>query len=536
MDNKNLFFAFIFAFTFTLFVVSCNERSSKHIDKAYTVVDSKQDSVLVILNNINKEKVSSKELGKYALFYTIVLDKKGFDVDVDSLLRIAYTYCNDKYQDSSYAKCQYYMGKYYVLKDNSEKAKVCFEKSIEATKKIGDKNTLCLALEQMSKIDRNTNPQKAISEAKEAFNIYISMKNATKANKIYFKLNISESLIFANKLDFAHKECFEAIDWANQLGDSSIISDVCQDMALILRMKGDFFNGLAFAKQSYKFGRKADLSKTLNLAWAYLDADSLMKCSQALNNFKSDDISYIYMMYYVKHILAIKNRDFEEAKKCADSSYTCIENMYANQLALKENYYSILVNSQYEKEKTERMVNMQNWLIALLVLIAIVIIFFILHSYKSYKEKAKLERSKENKKRILEKDKYEEELKQNEIYISNLRSYIFEKIEIAQKIDYIRVNTIKPVLLSTEEWNEIRAFVDIIEGDFVTRLQQVFPNLTIKDIDFMILLRLKMPAKAMALIYSISEKSIRQKLFVYKTKVGIDGNKNSSLRAFIEKF
>ena len=43
------------------------------------------------------------------------------------------------------------------------------------------------------------------------------------------------------------------------------------------------------------------------------------------------------------------------------------------------------------------------------------------------------------------------------------------------------------------------------------------------------------PTKALALIYGISEKSIKQKLFVYKAKVGISGEK-VSLRTFIEAF
>lgn len=74
-----------------------------------------------------------------------------------------------------------------------------------------------------------------------------------------------------------------------------------------------------------------------------------------------------------------------------------------------------------------------------------------------------------------------------------------------------------------------------VEGDFVTRLHSTFPDLSDDDIRLMMLLRLKMPTKALSLIYGIGEKSIKQKLFVYKTKVGISGEK-TSLRTFIEAF
>ena len=51
----------------------------------------------------------------------------------------------------------------------------------------------------------------------------------------------------------------------------------------------------------------------------------------------------------------------------------------------------------------------------------------------------------------------------------------------------------------------------------------------------MMLIHLKMLTKALALIYGISEKLIKQKLFVYKTKVGINGEK-ISLQTFIDAF
>jgi len=81
----------------------------------------------------------------------------------------------------------------------------------------------------------------------------------------------------------------------------------------------------------------------------------------------------------------------------------------------------------------------------------------------------------------------------------------------------------------------IRLFVDGFKGNFVTRLQNTFSDLNDDDIRLMMLLRLKMPTKALALIYGISEKSIKPKLFVYKAKVGIGGEK-ISLRTYIEGF
>lgn len=62
-----------------------------------------------------------------------------------------------------------------------------------------------------------------------------------------------------------------------------------------------------------------------------------------------------------------------------------------------------------------------------------------------------------------------------------------------------------------------------------------FPQLSDSEIRFLILVRLKIPTKALASIYGISEKSVRQKLYVFKSKVGIEG-KDGTLRDYIEAF
>ena len=130
---------------------------------------------------------------------------------------------------------------------------------------------------------------------------------------------------------------------------------------------------------------------------------------------------------------------------------------------------------------------------------------------------------------------HNEELHHKEIQLSTMRNFILRRIDTAQKIQELRGNKTDSVPLTEEDWEEIRLFVDGVEGNFVSRLHSIFPDLSDDDIRLMMLLRLKMPTKALALIYGISEKSIKQKLFVYKAKVGISGEK-TSLRTFIEAF
>ena len=130
---------------------------------------------------------------------------------------------------------------------------------------------------------------------------------------------------------------------------------------------------------------------------------------------------------------------------------------------------------------------------------------------------------------------HHEELHHKDILLSTMRNFILKRIDTAQKIQELRGSKTDSVSLTEEDWEEIRLFVDGVEGNFVSRLQNTFPDLNDDDIRLMMLLRLKMPTKALALIYGIGEKPIKQKLFVYKAKVGI-GGKKTSLRTYIEAF
>lgn len=172
----------------------------------------------------------------------------------------------------------------------------------------------------------------------------------------------------------------------------------------------------------------------------------------------------------------------------------------------------------------------------MIVLSAIVVVIFIIYAFRQYKLKAKRKIKYEQEKRAMEEKMHEEEMRHKEIQLSTMRSYLLKKINIAQRIEEIRGNKKDVVVLTEEDWEEIRMFVDNVEGNFILRLRERFPNLSDDDVKFMILIRLKMSSKAMGLIYNISEKSIRQKLFVYKTKVGLEGENSPSLRSFIEAF
>ena len=130
---------------------------------------------------------------------------------------------------------------------------------------------------------------------------------------------------------------------------------------------------------------------------------------------------------------------------------------------------------------------------------------------------------------------HEEEVAHKEAQLSAMRNYLLKKIEIVEKLNSIKEKDIKHFVLSEDDWAELEVFLDGVEDLFVTRLKKQHTNLTQSDMRLMMLLRLKLSQKSLASIYCISEKAIKQKLFLYKERVGIQ-NEHISLRKYIETF
>lgn len=519
--------------TALLFVcVGCGERHCKEIDEAYRLASDYPERALEILGRVDRQGLGDGERARYALVYTLAQDKSGLDVDKDSLLRTAYDYYKERPEDSLYAKCQYYMGKYYMLNDSSERAKVCLQRSAEMAEKQGDKYTQSLALEKLSRLLYNTDPQKALLYARKSDSVYCSLPDATIINKVYGKLNICEALLFADSLQAAMRVCEKAADMALEYGDSMIVSDAFQDMASILDKQGYHQESLEFSKKAYAYAGGDDVSKLINLAWAYMEVDSLKACEQMVNQINTTNAADLYTMYYIMSVSFMKEHDYGKARQYADSAYHYLETMYGEQLQRQELYYDALVKVQHEKEVEEGHASLYCWLFVVVICSAAIIMGLLVYSIHQYKAKLKIEKEKEAQEREAAERLRAEEMRHKDIQISTMAGYILKKVDIAQKVENLKGNKDKFMPLSEDDWEEIRIFVDELQDSFTERLRRCFPDFNETDIRFMLLVRLGLSSKSMAMIYGISEKSIRQRMYVYKKSMGIE----CSLREFIQDF
>ena len=144
-------------------------------------------------------------------------------------------------------------------------------------------------------------------------------------------------------------------------------------------------------------------------------------------------------------------------------------------------------------------------------------------------------KKKEQDRRTIEEEqaRHRIELEHKEVQIATMRQFLIRKIAIVQKLEALGQQRGKDILLSDDDWQEIEVFLNSTGNNFVVRLQQQFPDLTAKDLHFLMLLKLNLPYPDIATIYHIEIKSIKQKLYLLKGKLGLEGSRIST-RNFIK--
>ena len=529
----------VLAFIVAPIFVSCYQSHKKKLDLAYALVESRPDSALALMKHIDQEGLSKEEMAKYALTYYIAQDKSGLDVDNDSLIRIAYDWYEIHQEDSLYVLCLNYMGTFYLLVDSMEQAKSCLEKAYFISDSLHEMNVKRLVLDKLIEVEEQLEPYKALRYAKDLVKMYDSMANVTIYNKVAARLRLGENFFYVDSLQHALEEERKAYRMAMKAGDSNLLSYVRQNLASTFEEMGEKDSCLYYARLAYDLNAANRFSCLLTFASAYISVDSLNQAFSLLKQAMPKTAEDRYSVFYFQSQAAMKAQDFKSAKSFSDSAYHYLEDMYRTALQGKAAYYTSFLKKESERAKMQGKAEMQQWVFCLIVLLCFIVVIFILYVYKSYKHQIKLRMEHEREvllqKQQMQEKIHQEELSHKEIQLSVMRNYLQKKIDVVEKLNSIVPNENKHIVLSESDWDELEVFLNSVENLFVKRLKQKHPNLSKSVLRLMMLLRLKLSQKALASIYCISEKAIKQKLFLYKDKVGIK-NEQFSLRTYIENF
>ena len=528
-------FYVIWAFLMASVLVSCHQSHKKELDLAYALAKSNPDSALVFLNHIDQVKLSEEDMAKYALTYYMAQDKSGLDVDNDSLIRIAYDWYEEHQEDSLYATALYYMGKYFLQNDSMEQAKVCLDKSYSLSDSLHDMSLKCLALDKLIEVEEQLAPYKALNDAKVLVKMYESMPNVTIYNKVAAHLRLGENFFYVDSLQQALKAEKNAYRLAMYADDKGLLSYVSQDLASTFEEIGEKDSCLFYARQAYNLNGTDRFSCQLMLASAYILADSIKQAFAVLKQATPKTAEGRYSVFYTRSQAASKAQDYRMAKTFSDSACCYLQEMYRTASKAKISYYSSFLVKESERAKMQGKAELQRWVFGLVVLLGLILISFVLYAYWSYRKLSLARIAHEQEKQQMMEMLHQEELSHRDAQLTVMRNYLQKKIEVVEKLNSIVPNESKHIVLSDSDWTELEVFLDSVEDLFVSRLKQKHPNLSKADLRLMMLLRLKLSQKTLASIYCVSEKAIKQKLFLYKDKVGIK-NEHFSLRNYIESF
>lgn len=503
--------------------VACGDRQGKLISALVPMAESRPDSVLTVLNTIDQARLSDKDLALYSLVYTLAQDKLGLNVDNDSLLRIAYNWYRHSPTDSLYAKCEYYMGKYYVLNDSSEKALACLANSIRASRQNRDYHTLSLALMQSSVAVRGYNPNLALRYAHNSIVEYNRVKDGLKVNRVYALLNLAECYSYK---DIQSPRCVSlaqrAINLAISLDDSLAIADSYQDLSVFYGFIGKNDSALYAAKRRFQYCDDHEASALASLAQAYYQADSLPQAKAwALRTSRLDKSKFDLEAYDLLFAIAMSEGDLVQANAYKDSLESTLQKEILANTQAKNKYYSSLIQKEKMRVKAQEDSRMKSFTIVALSALFVMTVSFVLYVSRLRRLQMRSRNKEEQKRRDLV-------IEHQRTQMATMRNFLIRKINILRKIEAIQTTDGKQIGLDDEDWEELQVFLNSSDNEFVVRLQKAFPGLTQKDIRFLMLVRMRLSSSSIASVYNIEPKSVKQRLFLLKRKLGLEGSQQST--------
>lgn len=512
---------------------SCSDDEALAIQHALAVYDSHPDSALAILRTIDRSELSGKNLATYSLAYSMAQDKSGLDVTSDSLLRFSFDYYMHRADDSLYAKCQYYMGKYYMLVDSMTESAQCLEKAISSSETSGDAYTEYLALEKLCYVLRAGNPEKAVKCALQAYDIYNSIPSRNERNGFYLLSNIGTCYGWAGNRKASLESHSKAIALAMELADSMLISKAYYGAAhsCLLLEKADA--ALQYAEKAYEYDTSAMLIYAMCLA-------ETGNYSKAIPLFEKDFNSKRPIDKYAsgKYLCSLTMKLHGMDSTCAYFDSTCVlyEQECQRAYAQQGKYYESSMLRLQKIEKLKASVAIREYIflfvICLCLLVVAATIVFFIQKRKASKRQLLIEKRHSRQLLNLEREK----LHLKEVQLDMMKKQLLDKLEFIRKLnDLHKDQSSSKIEISDAEWKEVEVFLEGVDNMFVTRFKERYPDLSEDDIQFVMLVRLGFKHKDFANYYCITERSVKQKHFKFKAKIGLN-NPDISLKKYIQSF
>jgi DNA-binding CsgD family transcriptional regulator len=439
--------------------------------------------------------------------------------------------------------------------------------SIEFIKKVNDPRLLAIQRIRLGNLYFEIN---RLEDAKKEFILAFNyFKTDVNEKRNYYRalLNLGDIYFFEKNYEKANlylKYAYQGLINENDL-ETAIIANA--KIGIVLAESNNEKNGINKIKSSFnelvKIGSPQAFSTGNELFYYQTKQNKLKEASQTYQKLQllypkevnmSSQIKYQKNLinYYEKInnnlllISSLKNLNILEKK------YATINNLIkTNEISLKYNQKILNeVNKKLYAENTT--LKIKYWFIVVSLILILCLLFF---AYKKYVNDMHFLNEKNSllvreSKILAENHSIEKRNKELMVELANTK----ERELASMKLDYINLkNNINEGIIELEKNKNTKAFkqkinsllgsnhimqefklkFDNIHPDFLHKLQKKYPKLTTKDLDFLMLIKLKMNNKEIANVLAINYETVISKKYLIRKKMNIT-SENELIKEILE--
>lgn len=174
MNGFNYFVKFLpigLAICVICWAVSCSSRQAiLTLDDVESYIQERPDSALKVLNELNRELLSTNELrAKFSLLYSTALNKNYIDTTDLSIIQPAVDFYSKHGTPDEKMKAYFYHGCFHANRGEDDRAMHDYQLALEDSSKVSDNHYKELVNSAISDIfSRNNNPEQELAYAKDA--------------------------------------------------------------------------------------------------------------------------------------------------------------------------------------------------------------------------------------------------------------------------------------------------------------------------------------------------------------------------------
>lgn len=518
--------------------ISCTTRETPDIlNKVEKCIDVYPDSALLLLNQFpHPEKLYGKRRADYALLLTQARDKNYLDsLQSDSLIKIAVDYYQNSEDKVKKGKALFYYGKVMAVKDEPTVAMRAYLDAQTVLEDTKEYKTQALLQEYVGYLNYDQNMYEAAIDSYRK-SVYFSKKADDTLKVVYGYRNIAHVYLARHNNDSAQWYTKQGIALLSGDNKLKVLPSLLQILGLIERSRENYSDAIFYFKEAIKYEKiPSTLSHYyLSLGSIYTQIEDFQEAEKCFKREITSNRLYTQAGAYANLSLLEKKRgNYFEALLYREKSDSLLrmdnDETLRNQLLVLQRRYErnklIMENKQIEQTKQTQLY----FLLSVILLIMVISGISFLLLKKIYKERFRksIQVIKENEQTISQYAYRIEELRQKEnsaiesskekigklnqkiLLLTNENKEIRENICVNAVfiLDQLKKNTLIIKRMSKKEKLQIFEYLDLLFGNFVSRLKTNF-ELTENNIMLATLLKIGFTSKELMFVFDCEMNSV----------------------------